>query len=127
MWTWTALALMLLSLMSHNLMFRGPRLHELILHAPTAETIDVMIAETAGGMTDETLTIILKVTTVEAGHILTEIETMVGLGTTNGCIATTCTHAIVVVASDDWILQKSLYPGIKSVIPSTAVLQLHRS
>ena len=66
-----------------------------------------MIAETAGGMiegvndetTDETPTMILQVITAEVGRILTETETMVGLETTNGCIATTCTLDLVAVVS----------------------------
>ena len=62
-----------------------------------------MIAETAGGMTDEmtdeTLAMMLQVVTAEAGRTSTETETVAGLETSNGCIATTCTLALVAVVS----------------------------
>ena len=70
-------------------------------HAPNAETIDVMIGETAVGVTDamadETLPTMLQMTMAEAGRTSTETETVVGFEMISGCIATTCTLALVAV------------------------------
>ena len=70
-------------------------------HAPNAATIDVMIEETAVGvtdeMTDETFPTMLQMITAEAGRTSTETETVVGLETISGCIATICTLVLVAV------------------------------
>lgn len=107
------LALMLLCLMFHIPTPRAPMLPDLMLHALTAATIDVMIVWTAAGMTDEmidgrtremtdeTLAMMFQVTTAEVSHTSTEIETVVGPETINGCIATTCILALVAVVSGD--------------------------
>ena len=103
------LARKLLSLKFHSLTHRIPILYAWTLHALTAATIDVTInvtiAERAGGTSDEmsveTLVMMLQVTTAEAGHTSTETGTVVGLETINGCIATTCTLALVAAVSGD--------------------------
>ena len=99
------LAPMLLSLRFPILTPHVSMLHDQAFHALTAETIDVMTAETAGGMIDEMIdervAMMRQVTTAEAGRTSTETETVVGLETINGCIATTCTLALVAVVSGD--------------------------
>ena len=105
-WTWRPLTPMLLPLIFQILTPRARMLYDQtprdqILYVRTAETIDVIIAEMAGGMTDETLATMLPVTTAEAGHMSTETETVVGLEAINDSIATTCTPALVVVVSGD--------------------------
>ena len=103
------LARKLLSLKFHNLTHRIPILYAWTLRALTAATIDVTInvtiAETVGGTSDEmnveTLGMMLQVTTAEADRTSTETGTVVGLGMINGCIATTCTLALVAADSGD--------------------------
>ena len=110
------LARKLLYLKFHSLTHPIPILYAWTLRAPTAATIDVTInvtiAETAGGMSDamsvETLGMMLQVTTAEAGHISTETGTVVGLGMINDCIATTCTLALVAADSGDYRVGMSM-------------------
>lgn len=105
MWIWMSLALILLSLTFLLPTPRVPMLRDQMPHALNAETIDVMIAETTVGvtdemtdeMTDETLPTMLQMTTAEAGRTSTETEMVVGLEMISGCIATTCTLALVAV------------------------------
>ena len=103
------LARKLLYLKFHSLMHPVPILYAWTLRAQTAATTDVTInvtiAETVGGTSDEmsveTPGMMLQVTTAEAGHTSTEIGTVVGLVMINGCIAITCTLALVAADSGD--------------------------
>ena len=96
---------MLLSLTFHNPTSRVRMFHDQTLLALTAEMIDAMIVETTGGttdeITDETLAMMLQVTTAEEGRTPIETEVGFGLEMINDCTATTCTLALVAVDFDD--------------------------